>query len=97
MTPIGWPETGLPPPTVSLSFAVRCGSARAWAVKSFMTSSRSKPSWSHKPLIEKAHGLLVILTWSPVIADAIAMAPWRGIGRSPRCPRYVWIASKNWA
>jgi hypothetical protein len=62
-------------------------------VKSLITSSRSNPNRAVNARIEKLQGWLVIATRSPVIGEAIAIAPWRGIGKAPRSARKAAMAS----
>ena len=83
-TPIGRPATASPPPTAILSPSPRCGRASAWAVKSLITSSRSKAEPRRAARRSKSPGVVGHPTWSPVIGEAIAIAPRRGRGRSPR-------------
>ncbi len=67
--------------------------ASASAVKSLITSSRSNPKRAFNARMENLQGWLVIATLSPVIAEAIAIAPCRGIGSAPRSARKAVMAS----
>jgi hypothetical protein len=92
-TPSGVPATAEPPPTGCRSSGARRGRANASAVKSLITSNRSKANRAFNSWTEKLQGWFVIATRSPVIAEAIAIAPCRGIAKSPRSARKAASAS----